>query len=204
MGPNQLDPNATPPQGRREWLKSLAGGVFLPSPLASNAQGMRSPAPPRFPNVPVVTHEGKTLRFYDDLVRGKIVAFNMMYTVCTGICPASTATLLQVQQALAPRLGRDVFMYSMTLQPQLDDPRALREYMDRYGVQPGWTYLTGKPKDMDLLRRALGFVESDPVLDSDLLTHTGMVRAGNEALNRWLMVPTFTAPRRIISALQRL
>ena len=54
-------------------------------------------------------------------------------------------------------------------------------------------YLTGKPKDMDVLRRALGFVESDPALDNDLKTHTGMVRAGNEAMNRWLMVPTFSS-----------
>ena len=184
----------TPPQpGRREMLRWVTG-AGRPKP----------PTPPTFPNLPVLTHDGKAVRFYDDLVRGRTVVFNMMYTVCSGICPASTATLLQVQQDLAPRLGRDVFMYSMTLQPQFDDPRALRDYMQRYGVQPGWTFLTGKPQDMDVLRRALGFFDSDPALDGDLRTHTGMVRAGNDALNRWLMVSTFTSPKRIVRALQRL
>jgi protein SCO1/2 len=178
---------------RREMLRWVTG-----------AGRSRAPSPAHFPNLPVLTHEGKAVRFYDDLVRGRTVVFNMMYTVCSGICPASTATLLQVQQGLAPRLGRDVFMYSMTLQPQFDDPRALRDYMQRYGVQPGWTFLTGKPQDMDVLRRALGFFDSDPALDGDLRTHTGMVRAGNDALNRWLMVSTFTSPQRIVNALQRL
>lgn len=202
MGPNALDPNA-PQQGRREWFRWLAEGGQRSAALAST-QPLRAPVPPRFPNLPVVTHEGRVLRFYDDVMRGKIVVFNMMYTVCTGICPASTATLLQVQQALAPRLGRDMFMYSMTLQPQFDDPGALRDYMNRYGIGAGWTYLTGKPKDMDVLRRSLGFADSDPAKDNDLKTHTGMVRAGNEAMNRWLMVPTFSSPMRIVRALQRL
>lgn len=204
MGLNQLGSGTTPPPRRRELLRWVAGTGALASFDASPAGRPAGPPPPRFPNLTVLTHEGKAVRFYDDLVRGRTVVFNMMYTVCSGICPASTATLLQVQRELAPRLGRDVFMYSMTLQPQFDDPRALRDYMQRYGVQPGWTFLTGKPQDMDVLRRALGFFDSDPALDGDLRTHTGMVRAGNDALNRWLMVSTFSAPQRIVSALQRL
>ena len=190
---------------RRDWLRWAGGAVAAPA-LAGTASAVqpRPATAPHFSNVPVITHDGRTVRFYDDLVRGRTVVFNMMYTVCTGICPISTANLLQVQQALAPRLGRDVFMYSMTLQPQFDDARALRDYMQRYGVQSGWTYLTGKPRDMDLLRRELGFFDSDPVADGDLRTHTGMVRAGNDALNRWLMVPAFSSASRIVSAVKRL
>jgi protein SCO1/2 len=188
------------PRERRDWFKRVVAGA-LPAAVGGAAA---APPPARFPNVPVVTHEGRTVRFYDDLVRGRTVVFNMMYTVCTGICPISTANLLQVQQALAPRLGRDLFMYSMTLQPQFDDPRALRDYMQRYGIGAGWTYLTGKPQDMDVLRRALGFFDSDPALDGDLRTHTGMVRAGNDARNRWLMVPAASTPQRILGAVQRL
>ena len=198
---------STVPQERREWLKWV-GGAGLSAAFGAAAAATpapRGPATQRIPNVPVVTHEGKTLRFYDDLVRGRIVMLNMMYTVCTGICPASTANLLQVQEALGPRLGRDVFMVSMTLQPQFDDPAALRDYMKRYGVQHrGWTYLTGKPQDMEVLRRGLGFFSTDPVEDADLRAHTGMVRAGNDAFNRWLMVPALSSPRRILSAVQRL
>ena len=191
-------------QARRDWLRWTGGALAVPALVGTAAATPPGPASPRFSNLPVVTHEGRTARFYDDLVRGKTVVFNMMYTVCTGICPISTANLLQVQRALGPRLGRNVFMYSMTLQPQFDDARALRDYMQRYGIQPGWTYLTGKPGDMDLLRRELGFVDSDPVADGDLRTHTGMVRAGNDALNRWLMVPAFSSADRIVGAVQRL
>lgn len=196
------------PQARREWLKWVAGAglsTTLGSGVAVAATAPSGPLTPPIPNVPVVTHEGRTLRFYDDLVRGRIVVLNMMYTVCTGICPLGTANLLQVQEALGPRLGRDVFMLSMTLQPQFDDPAALRDYMKRYGVGPrGWTFLTGKPHDMDVLRRGLGFFNTNPVEDADLRAHTGMVRAGNERFNRWLMVPAFSSPRRILSAVQRL
>ncbi|MBC7444918.1 MAG: SCO family protein [Polaromonas sp.] len=77
--------------------------------------------------------------------RGRTVLFNMMQSVCAGICPANTANLLQVQQALGSRMGKDIFMVSMTLQPEFDTPDALREYVGRYGIQPGWTFLTGPP-----------------------------------------------------------
>lgn len=196
--------SAAAPTARRDWLR-WAAGASLPAALGTaHAATSQAPARPQFPNVPVVTHEGKTLKFYDDLVRGKVVVFNMMYTVCTGICPTNTANLLYVQESLGARLGRDVFMYSMTLQPEFDDPRALREYRQRYGIKPGWTFLTGRPHEMDLLRRRLGFFDTDPAADADLRTHTGMIRAGNDTYNRWLMVPALTSPQRILRAVQRL
>ena len=195
---------AAAPNARRRWLQWAGAGLSTTLAGVASAAPARAPSPARFPNVPVLTHEGKTLRFYDDVARGKVVVFNMMYTVCSGICPTSTANLLQLQEALGPRLGRDVFMYSLTLQPQFDDPKALRDYMKRYGVKDGWTYLTAQPADMERLRRALGFFNTDPVVDADLKSHTGMVRAGNEPLDRWLMVPAIGSPRRIVSAVERL
>jgi protein SCO1/2 len=192
---------------RRDWLKWVGGAALAPAvgaaAAAAPATGARRGASD-FPNVLVQTHEGRKVRFYDDLVRGKIVVFNMMYTVCTGICPGGTANLLRVQQALGSRVGKDVFMYSMTLQPQFDDARALREYVHRFGIKPGWTYLTGTPSEMDLLRRKLGFFNSDPAVDSDLNSHTGMVRAGNEALDRWFMVPALGSAEQIVTVIQRL
>lgn len=190
-----------PQRARRDWLKWMGGSALAPALAgAAAAAPSASKAGPRanyFPNVTVQTHEGKNVRFYDDLVHGKIVVFSMMYTVCTNICPVSTANLLQVQEALGSRLGKDIFMYSMTLQPQFDDPKALREYMRRYGIKPGWTFLTGRPDDMDALRRKLGFYDSDPALDADIKNHTGMVRVGHERLDRWFMMPAVIAPRQI-------
>jgi protein SCO1/2 len=193
-------------QDRRDWLKWIGGAALAPTiGSAAPARPIRSgPRADYFPNVVVHTHDGKTLRFYDDLVHGKVVVFNMMYTACTGICPGNTANLLQVQQALGDRVGRDVFMYSMTLQPEFDTPAALREYVARYGIKPGWTFLTAAPGDMDLLRRKLGFFDDDPTVDLALNDHTGMIRIGNEALDRWSMMPALQSPSQIVRAILQL
>jgi protein SCO1 len=184
---------------KRDWLK-WAGGAALAPLLATPSAVTAAREGPRaryFPNSVVQTHTGKKLRFYDDVVRGKVVVFNMMYSVCTGVCPSNTANLLAVQEALGPRLGKDIFMVSMTLQPQFDTPQALQEYVKRYAIKPGWTFLTGQPADMEVIRRKLGFFNDDPSIDSDLLNHTGMVRAGNESLDRWLMLPALSRPKHI-------
>ncbi|HMG36376.1 MAG TPA: SCO family protein [Blastocatellia bacterium] len=142
-----------------------------------------------FPNVVLTTHEGRKVRFYDDLVKDKIVTINMMFTDCDGVCPGITANLVKVQKALGKRVGRDIFMYSITLKPEQDSPKALKEYAKMHGVEPGWTFLTGEAKDIETLRRKLGFTNPDRKLDADKSQHIGMVRYGNEALERWGACP---------------
>ena len=191
---------------KRDWLKWAAGAALAPV-LAASRPALAAPAGPRatyFPNSVVETHDGRKLRFYDDIVRGKVVVFNMMYSVCTGICPGNTANLLQVQQALGDRLGKDIFMVSMTLQPEFDTPKALHDYAKSYGIKPGWTFLTGQPKEMDVIRRKLGFFNDDPKIDADLANHTGMVRIGNEKLDRWFMMPALSAPKQIARSILQL
>lgn len=154
-----------------------------------------------FPNVWLYTHEGEKVRFYDDLVRGKIVAINMMYVLCEGICPTMTANLRQVQQLLGERMGQDVFMYSISLQPEIDTPEMLKAYADKHRVQPGWQFLTGSPADIKRLRYGLGFYDPVPEVDSNLATHTGMVRIGNDRNQRWTMAPALAEPERIIATI---
>ena len=192
--------------GKRDWLK-WAGSAALAPVLTASGAALAAPAGQRagyFPNTIVQTHDGRKLRFYDDVVRGKIVVFNMMYSVCTGICPGNTANLLQVQQALGDRLGKDIVMVSMTLQPEFDTPKALQDYVNSYGIKPGWTFLTGQPKEMDVIRRKLGFFNDDPKIDADLANHTGMVRIGNESLDRWFMMPALSAPKQIAHSILQL
>lgn len=150
------------------------------------------------PNTPLFNQDGRRFAFYDDLVRGKVVVLNMMYTNCGATCPTSIANLRGVQRMLGDRLGRDVFMYSLTLQPELDQPRHLREYIERYRLGPNWDFFTGDPQDMYALRYALGFYDIEPEVDANQFTHTGMVRVGNEPINRWTMVPSLTAPEHIL------
>jgi protein SCO1/2 len=129
------------------------------------------------------------VRFYDDLLKDKIVLLNFMYVKCEGVCPGITANLVKVQRLLASRMGRDVFMYSLTLKPEEDTPQVLREYAKAYKVEKGWTFLTGAPADMELLRRSLGFTDPDPALDTVKSNHLGNVRYGNEPLQRWGSCP---------------
>lgn len=155
----------------------------------------------RLPNVPLETHDGRRVLFHDDLVRGKVVAINMMYLQCTGICPTTTANLRRLQTLLGERFGRDVFLYSITLQPELDTPEALKAYAHHYGVGPGWLFLTGTPADIRRLRYGLGFYDPVPEVDGNLGNHTGMLRIGNDRTNRWAMAPALCEAERIITTI---
>jgi protein SCO1/2 len=142
-----------------------------------------------FPNIIVTTHQGKKVRFYDDLIKDKIVVINFMYANCEGICPGVTANLLKVQKMLGDRVGRDIFMYSITLKPEEDSPKDLKHYVQMHRIKPGWLFLTGKPDEIDNLRRRLGFGDTNPSLDADKTNHVGVIRYGNERREWWAMCP---------------
>jgi protein SCO1 len=189
---------------RRTLLAGFGGAALSPVFAASRTAQPASESRPEgyFPNAIFQTHEGKKVKFYDDLVKGKLVVFNMMLQACSdGICPNMTANLRRVQQALGARVGKDIFMYSITLLPEHDTPKSLNAYAKAFGVQPGWTFLTGTPKDTDVIRRKLGFYDLDEKKDADKSTHTGMIRIGNEAYNRWCMVPALSTPKMIKDAI---
>ena len=155
--------------------------------LADTARPMSRAAKAGFlPNVPLLTHTGETVHFYDDLIRDRTVLFNFFLVGCAeGRCPVATANLRQVQDLLGDRMGRDVFFYSITLQPEKDTRQVLKEYAEAFDVKPGWLFLTGKKADIELLRRSQGYVDPDPERDRDLTNHIGMARYGNDQLERW-------------------
>ena len=109
-----------------------------------------------FPNDPVMTHDGRTLRFYDDLIRNKLVVVNFIYTSCSNICPLVTARLSKVKDILGERFGRDVFFVSISIDPVTDGPAVLKTYADTYNTGPGWTFVTGNPEHIDNIRLKLG------------------------------------------------
>src|SRR3989442_13559410 len=135
------------------------------------------------PNVELVTHDGKKVRFYDDLVKDRKVVINFMYTNCAdGTCPITTANLVQVQKLLGDRGGRAIFFYSITLSPDHDTPAVLPRHARAYSVPPGWPLLTGKPEHLERVRKALGFPYAAPAGDATKTTHGGMFRYGTEPL----------------------
>ena len=180
---------------------------FAPLGLANNLMGgigkiSQTGIPERrLPNVPLLTHESKTVWFYDDLIANKLVVINMMYTDCKGICPGMTTNLIRLQELLGSRLGRDVFMYSITLEPEHDSPGRLKEYAVNRGVGPGWLFLTGTRDSIEQIRYGLGFYDRDPIVDQDKSSHTGMMRIGNAAYDRWAMAPALGVPHQILSTI---
>jgi protein SCO1/2 len=111
--------------------------------------------------------------------------------------------LVKVQRLLGDRVNRDIFFNSITLQPTEDTPAVLKEYAEMNRIQPGWTLLTGRPDDVELLRRTLGFTNLDPIFDQNKSQHIGNVRYGSEPLMQWTALPGMTHPESIAKAISR-
>src|ERR1700704_5279679 len=114
---------------RRSLMAGLAAlaAATVAAPAAPDAQSNRWGAD-YFPNLPVVTQDGKTLNFYDDVIKGKRVVISFIYTNCPDICPLTTARLTQVEDRLRDQMGRDLFFVSMTVDPVRDTPERLKEF----------------------------------------------------------------------------
>jgi protein SCO1 len=140
----------------------------------------------RIPNALLRTHEGKEVRFYDDLIMGRQAIINMMYASCEGACPVVTSTLVKVHKHYKDRMGKDMFMYSITLKPEQDDPAALKKFATMHGAAnlPGWTFLTGDPFDIETIRFKL-FRINHISFDLDLDFHASKLRIVNDATNTW-------------------
>jgi protein SCO1/2 len=192
------------PDLRRRALITLGGALSASSVLAQ-APVWKDVSPRErvrqkyFPDVELTTHEGKTVRFYEDLIKDKTVLINFMYVNCgDGGCPVTTHTLTKVHNLLGNRVGRDVFMYSITLDPENDSLAALRKYAkSHHAALPGWLFLRASPRDTEVLRRKLGFYDRDPAVDKDKSSHASMIRYGNEPRQRWAMSSSLVPPQSI-------
>lgn len=150
-----------------------------------------------FPNLPLVTQEGETLHFYDDLIKDKIVAINFIFTSCENSCPAETARLREIQKLLGDRMGNDVFFYSISIDPAHDTPEVLKAYAEKFQVGPGWLFLTGEEADITVLRKKLGlFIEE---IQDDPTDHNLSLIVGNEATGRWMKRSPFDNPQVLAS-----
>ncbi|HVS80351.1 MAG TPA: SCO family protein [Pyrinomonadaceae bacterium] len=154
------------------------------------------------PNVELITQDSKKVRFYDDLVKDRRVVIQFMFARCKDICPVITHHLVEVQRILKDRVGRDIFFYSITLSPEEDSPQDLKAYARMHGVGPGWTFLSGKPDDILLLRKSLGFFYNDPKEDADRNNHSGMIVVGTEPLMRWAMCEGGADPKWIATVIR--
>jgi len=130
----------------------IVAGLVAAAPADARVQWRKN----SLPDVTLVTQHGKPVRFFDDLIKDKIFVVNFLYTSCGDICPLATARFSMLQDAIGDAMGKEVFFYSITVDPEIDTPERLKAYADTFGAGPGWLFLTGKPDDIRELRTVLG------------------------------------------------
>jgi protein SCO1/2 len=146
-----------------------------------------------FPNTLLTDQDGRQVHFFDDLIRNKVVVINFIFTGCSDSCPLETARLRQVQQLLGDRVGKDIFFYSISIDPLSDTPEVLKAYAQRFKVGPGWQFLTGDFDAVTELRHKLGlFIEGvDNGRNKD---HNLSLIVGNQTTGRWMKASPFENP----------
>jgi cytochrome oxidase Cu insertion factor (SCO1/SenC/PrrC family) len=131
------------------------------------------------PDVEVLDQDGNVRHFYTDLVKGKTVAVNFIFTNCTTICPPLGATFARVQRELGDKVGKDVYFISVSVDPLTDTPERLKAWGAKFKAGPGWTFVTGNKEEIDRLLRALG---ASTARRED---HTPSVIIGNDERDVW-------------------
>jgi protein SCO1 len=149
------------------------------TPPQADARGGRGQARINVPDVEVRTHEGKRVRFYSDLVRGKIVVITFVYTSCPTFCSMQGDILSKLQDVLGERLGRDVFIVSVSRDPETDTPARLKSWGRSFKSRAGWTLVTGERGDIDRVMQAFTGTGAGPG------THQIVAYVGNDAEGLW-------------------
>lgn len=201
--PRSVRPQAGSPSSPRAWLGGVALLCALTFPKVAQSEEQPQPGSLRSakayePSLRLTTQDGQSVRFYEDVIRGRIALINTMFTTCQAICPPITANLVRVQRALSGHLGKQVIMVSISVDPEVDTPNVLMRYAKRFGVGPGWIFLTGKPADVDAVLAKLG--DGDPNKER----HSGMLLLGDDAARTWRKLPAMSDPDQIAAAVEKL
>ena len=188
-------------------MKKILSGAVFALLLAATAQGQDNPVAPKAPTPPpdphaahgqkpessrelsaaqkyfsdveLVNQDADRVRFYSDVLKGKTVVINAFFTTCTSVCPPMSRNMEKVQEALGERVGRDVFLVSISVDPLTDTPARLKQYAQKFHARKGWTFLTGKKENVDWALYKLGqYVESKD-------DHKTVWIIGNEATGLW-------------------
>ncbi len=191
------------------FLWVLCGALFTAPSILLAHSPHRGPAlhPPRtgtqetlahltIPDVVVLNQDGQRLRFYRDLIQGKVVAINFIYTTCTTVCPLLTATFARLQHLLGERLGTDYSLISVSVDPITDTPARLHAWGAKFRAKPGWTLVTGPKQTIDKLLKALRVFT--PLIED----HAPIVLIGNDLRGAWTRTYGLTSPTQLQALLE--
>lgn len=157
-----------------------------------------------FPNYELTTQDGEKMKFFDDMIEDKVVIINFIFTSCKNVCPLETARLKEVYDLLHDRAGKDVFFYSISVDPARDTPEVLKAYREKYGIanRPGWTFLTGKKEEIDTIRHKLGLKIDDLTSSDDgQIDHNISLVIGNQTTGQWMKRSPYEASQLIATML---
>lgn len=132
-----------------------------------------------FTDVVLLNQNNEKMRLYSDLLKGKVVIINAFFATCQGSCLPMNRNLEKIQEALGERLGKEVNIISISVDPTVDTPANLKEYAKKLHARPGWYFLTGDKKNVDFALYKLGqFVEQKE-------NHLNIFIIGNERTGLW-------------------
>lgn len=160
-------------------MRAVAALALLLVASLAQANDFRTAGQKYFTDVELVNQDGKKVRFYSDLIDGKIVIINSFFASCTGVCPVMSGTYKKIQAALGDRIGKDVHLISISVDPETDTPAALRKYAKATNARPGWTFITGDKKSVETALHKLGLKTATKE------SHTPVVLIGNEPKGVW-------------------
>lgn len=146
----------------------------------------------------LVTQDGREVRFYTDMLKDKVVLIHFFYTNCRTTSAMQSKVLSDLQGLLGERLGRDIFLISMTVDPAHDTPDKVKAYARVFAARKGWNFLTGKKATVDFINGRLGGYTEDPE------AHPAFLLLGNVKTGHWVKVDPDTKPKALADQLQRL
>ncbi len=145
-----------------------------------------------FTDVILMNQDGERMRLYSDLLKGKVVVAHSFFGDCEGSCPVVMGALAKLQTWLGKRLGKEVHLLSMTVDPANDNPAKLKAYAQRLKAKPGWFFLSGAKENVDWALYKLGYYVEQRE------THKNVVIVGNEATGLWKKLFVLAQPQALV------
>lgn len=191
QGPGWIRASGLAPAAKLAELAAAVQAGTVPQP-----QPQSSPAARYFTDTTLVDQDGVPRRFYSDLVQGKVVVINVLFTGCEGACPIMTRTFARLQEHLGDRLGKDVHLLSISVDPQTDTAAKLKTYANGVKARPGWFFLSGSGESVETVLRRLGqFVERRE-------DHSSIFLIGNDRTGLWKKVFGMAPVEEVVKALE--
>jgi protein SCO1 len=190
----KLDRPSQPPPADKP-AKEMQAAPLQASAATENTSVV-PPAERYFGDALLINQEGKSLRLYTDILKGNVVIINSFYSTCSGVCRVTIPVFKQLQESLGERVGKDVRLVSITVDPQNDTPETLKQYAAGVGAKPGWEFLTGDKQTVDDVLYKFGLY-ADAKED-----HSNVFIVGNEPTGLWKKVLGIAPPYEILRSVE--